>query len=500
MAADSRSLGNGINYGEQAFSGNTQKEHLTAVIPHLSEALMRRLSLLLALLVAVPAVAQNTDIESLSGLQFNFGNPGARALGMGGAFLGLADDASAVEANPAGLTILRKPEIALEARNYQGSQILSTSGTFPDVERTAFSNYSNRIQIAFASAVYPVKNFTFGAYFHEPLRNKGSGFVVPQDDPFTLRTKGTPRFFRPPGGNPVSEEECDRLISEQGPFACSRGDIKPFVTAVDIQQKTWGAAGGWQLARNFSIGAAVRYQTFRENALTVRFDEFVSRVEQVSVQATGKLGSDGDIKISEESDVSFTGGVKWTVNEKFSVGAVYKQGPSFVAPIFIANVNTDNELLEVAEATFHAPDIYGVGISYRPLPALTLNADGVRVKYSNLVDDFISIVKDVQDFEGTVYEANDVTEIRLGAEYFLPTKIPFAVRAGVWRDPAHSVVYTGPLNVDDGVGAALLYPKGNPEDHYAIGAGLAWPRFQIDVAYDNSDTFKVLSLSLVLRR
>ena len=74
---------------------------------------MRKLALVL--LLAFPLAAQNVDIEALSGLQFNFGNPGARSLGMGGAFLGLADDASAAEANPAGLTILRKPEFSIEA-------------------------------------------------------------------------------------------------------------------------------------------------------------------------------------------------------------------------------------------------------------------------------------------------------------------------------------------------------------------------------------------------
>ncbi|MGZ8831609.1 MAG: hypothetical protein ACXW19_00255 [Thermoanaerobaculia bacterium] len=80
---------------------------------------MRSFLLLIALCtLAAPLAAQNTDIEALSGLQFNFGNPGARSLGMGGAFLGRADDASAVEANPAGLTILRKAEFSLEARNY----------------------------------------------------------------------------------------------------------------------------------------------------------------------------------------------------------------------------------------------------------------------------------------------------------------------------------------------------------------------------------------------
>src|SRR5437667_11570929 len=127
---------------------------------------MRKICFFLAICVAVtaPLAAQNTDIESLAGLQFNFGNPGARSLGMGGAFLGLADDASAAEANPAGLTILRKPEVSIEARNYQEQQIFSTSGTFPEINRTAFSHSSNRAEVTFASFVYPVKNFTFGAY------------------------------------------------------------------------------------------------------------------------------------------------------------------------------------------------------------------------------------------------------------------------------------------------------------------------------------------------
>src|SRR5712692_2388027 len=119
-------------------------------------------------MVALPLAAQNTDIESVSGLQFNFGNPGARSLGMGGAFLGLADDASAAEANPAGLTILRRPEVSLEVRNYQEQQLFTTSGTFPNLTRTAFSHYSQRVEPTFFSFVYPIKKGTLGFYIHEP--------------------------------------------------------------------------------------------------------------------------------------------------------------------------------------------------------------------------------------------------------------------------------------------------------------------------------------------
>src|SRR6185503_2932057 len=57
-----------------------------------------------------------TNSETFSGFQFNFNNPGARALGMGGAFVAVADDATAVIANPAGLVILQRPELSAEVK------------------------------------------------------------------------------------------------------------------------------------------------------------------------------------------------------------------------------------------------------------------------------------------------------------------------------------------------------------------------------------------------
>jgi long-subunit fatty acid transport protein len=463
---------------------------------------MRRFVLLLALIVVVPASAQNTDIESLAGLQFNFGNPGARSLGMGGAFLGLADDATALEANPAGLTILAKPEISIEGRNYKEAQILTTSGVFPDFERTAFSNYSDRVQISFASVVYPIGNFRVGGYFHEPLRNGGGGFVVPQVNEFSGRIdKDVPSFFFPrDGGAPLSEQECEDLrLQTNDFFACSQFGLKPFITAVDIQERTWGVGGAWKIHEKFSVGATVRYQTFREEALTLRFTPDFN-IDSISVQATGELGDDGEIDIKEESDVTFSAGFKWTLNDKFSVGGAYKKGASFIAPIFGSNVLTDGELIQGSDVTFHVPDVYGVGVSFRPIPTLTFNVDGVRVTYSNLVDDFVSVIADVQDVEGQLYTAEDVTEIHVGAEYFFPTKIPFAIRGGYWRDPAHSIVYNGPQDIFEGAAAALLYPEGEDQNHYSIGAGVAWPRFQIDAAYDTSDNYKVGSISVVFRR
>ncbi len=453
----------------------------------------------LAALLALPLSAQNVDIEALSGLQFNFGNPGARSLGMGGAFLGLADDASAAEANPAGLSILRKPEFSIELRNYEEQQLFSTSGTFPDdVVRTPFTHYSNRVVPTFASAVFPVKKFTFGAYYHEPLNNKGGGVVFPTFNEFTgAQETFLPNFFLPAGGgDPISEKECDRLRLTN-PSACVEYRIDPFISALDVRQRTFGVAGAWQVHPKFSIGATARYQRFREAAFTFRFDTFFNP-STVSVQATAKADGE-DVTIEEVDDITFAVGFKWAPHDKFSVGGVYKKGPEFNTPLFFAGAATDNEFLQIADTKFHIPDIAGIGVSYRPIPVLTINVDAVHVKYSNLTDDFVASVADVRGLSGDTFEAADVTELHIGAEYFFSTRIPVAIRAGFWRDPAHSVTWRGPLTNPNFIAEALLYPEGQAQNHFSIGAGLAWPRFQIDAAYDTSENYRVASLSMVTR-
>lgn len=452
-------------------------------------------------LAALPLAAQNTDIESLSGLQFNFGNPGARSLGMGGAFLGLADDASAAEANPAGLTILRKPEITIEGRNYQEQQVFTTSGTFPDLQRTAFSHYSQRIDPTFASVVYPTKYFTIGAYYHEPLRNEGTGQVVPVTNPFTGQIKtDVPNFFLPvdangnPTGSPISSAACNQL-RQTNPFACIEYTVLPFLSSVKIQERTFGLAMAFKVG-NFSFGATARSQRFNETAFTFRVTP-TGDFSSISVQATSDIRSNNDVA-KDKTDLTFSGGFKWAPSDKFSVGGVYKQGAKFAAPTFAATESTNFDYVKAADTVFHMPDIYGAGVSFRPMPVLTINADAVRVKYSNLVDNFVSINADVRTIDNA-YKAADATELHLGGEYFFSTKIPFAMRAGYWRDPEHSITYQGPLTTPDRVGAAILFPKTKSENHLSVGAGLAWPRFQIDAAYDTSKLYKVGSISMVTR-
>jgi long-subunit fatty acid transport protein len=470
---------------------------------------MRKIAVLLATaLLALPIAAQNVDIEALSGLQFTFGNPGARSLGMGGAFLGLADDASAAEANPAGLTILRKPEVSIEVRNYLEQQIFTTTGTYPDFTRTPFTHHSDRVVVSFASVVYPIRNFTFGAYFHEPLNNEGGGVVAPQFDDFTGDQLTTvPNFYLPTEqigdeevrylGGPISRIECEqRRLQLNDPFACYEFRVDPFISALSVRQRTFGLSGAWQLHPKFSVGVTARHQRFLETAATFRFSQELDPTE-VLIQATAETRN-GQVELVEQSDTTFAVGFKWAPSDKLSFGGVFKQGPEFDAPLFYAGPATNDEFVAAAETKFHMPDIAGVGVSYRPVPNLTVNFDAVRVSYSNLVDDFVAANADVNEIEDP-FKANDVVELRLGAEYLFATRIPFAIRAGYWRDPAHSVEWNGPLNHPNFITEAILYPKGEDQDHISIGAGLAWPRFQIDAAYDTSEHYKVGSISVVTR-
>jgi long-subunit fatty acid transport protein len=116
----------------------------------------RTLSTIVAIvlvLIARPGATQDgggiSDIVST--------NPGARSLGLGGAFAALADDATSAFANPAGLVQLQRPELSLEVRS-----TITTSYTY-----TPFDITPDISGVGFASFVYPFKRWAFALYSHQ---------------------------------------------------------------------------------------------------------------------------------------------------------------------------------------------------------------------------------------------------------------------------------------------------------------------------------------------
>jgi long-subunit fatty acid transport protein len=96
--------------------------------------------------------------------QLDFSSPGARSLGLAGAFLGRADDVTAAYANPAGLQNLKRAEVSLDGRRWNSDVVIrdTSAAGFPDV-KTDSSNSG----ASFLAAAYPLKKFTLALYRHE---------------------------------------------------------------------------------------------------------------------------------------------------------------------------------------------------------------------------------------------------------------------------------------------------------------------------------------------
>src|SRR5262245_17250935 len=106
------------------------------------------------------ALAQDTRIGPPP-VQYNFAPPGARSLAMGASFIGLADDATASESNPAGLTILTKPEVSAHFRysEFENNAPNTVTGT-------GFEPFTSRVgSPSFFSVVYPWKRAAVSFYY-----------------------------------------------------------------------------------------------------------------------------------------------------------------------------------------------------------------------------------------------------------------------------------------------------------------------------------------------
>jgi hypothetical protein len=161
------------------------------------------------------------------------------------------------------------------------------------------------------------------------------------------------------------------------------------------------------------------------------------------------------------------------------------------------NRNAANITIVDEPAKFNVPDVFGFGLAVRPMTGLRVGFDINRVMYSQLTDGFADVFQ--LDTGGTgpeLFSVEDGTEVHLGAEYlFTNLATPIAVRAGVWRDPAHSIVYTGTRQDFQ----ALFRERESSYVHSAFGAGFVVQQFELNFGADLSKLVKTFSVSAVVR-
>jgi long-chain fatty acid transport protein len=429
-----------------------------------------------------PLSAQ-TNLETNAGVQFNFSTPGAGNMALGGAFLALAFDASAAYTNPAGLTTITQPETLIEARHWAYTHVFTDRGRIelpnnpPDdvVGPLRDGQAENQVTgLSYFSYVYPRRNWSFALYHHE-LVNFEADFST--FGAYLEQTRG-----RTPLGIPGALD---------GRLASLRNHMEVDIVA-------YGGSAAYRLSRGLSVGVTLSYFDF---AIDSQADRYLPGLE--SPPNPGDPLVNFQVQKGDDSDLGVAAGFLWESKQRtWSVGGVYRQGPDFS---FRAQSQPGKDALlsfppRDQEAAFHVPDVYGIGLAYRPTDAFRLALDYDRVLYSQLTDDFIDIfdlatISPQQPNEIDRFVIDDSNEIHLGIEYaFLEHWPVLTLRAGAWHEPDHSLRFEG-----KNVGFSAVFRPHGDQMHYTAGTGLALRRIQLDAAIDHSERASVLSISAGFR-
>ncbi len=357
---------------------------------------------------------------------------GARTLGMAGAFIAVADDATAASSNPGGLIQLEYPEasVVVDYVHGSGGNTLERSGWESDPVDEVSLNY--------LSVAYPFERL-------------GRNMIVSLNYQHLYNFNGNWKFeSNPIEGRLRTEFEQDGALYALGLAYCV------------------------QITPDFSAGMTINYwgdflykNGWEKNNTT--------RSELTIVTKTGAL------EIDKKNTFSFEGwnanlGFLWRISERWTLGGVFKS--PFTADIdcttkyrrtWISSAGVDEYMDEVDyREELDMPMSYGVGIAYRHSDNLTISADIHRTHW----EDFIYRLQDGRETSPVTTRSLDESDIdptiwlRLGAEYLhIRDTLCIPFRAGVFYDPAPG--------------------DGSPDDYFgfSLGTGLAYKRWIFDIAY-----------------
>ena len=423
----------------------------------------------LAVLLAAGSVFAQTELPPT--FEFSFSNPGARSMGFGGAFAALADDATAAFANPAGLVQLVSPEVSIEGRYWSYSTPYVSGGRIwgppagIGLDSTAGLRTSSSEKdlkgLSFLSFVYPTGRWSFAFYRHLVSNYEFEGTL-------------------------------DGLYSGPWPETGSVRREFAYVKTVDLQIVSYAVAGAFEVTERLSLGLAINYFEGDIDLTTgvygklqsgIPADEFFAPIPVVPENRFYSASM-----LIADQDWGLNLGIHWRPTESWRFGAFFREGPEFqtvaelqAGPTF-EPPGMSGQVIESETGGAQFPDVYGLGASYRTgNDRVTVSFEWDRVTYSSIFS---------SDDELHISNAN---EFHLGGEYAFLTLAPvISVRAGIWLDPDHQISYSG----DNYVAEAVLNP-GEDTMHYAAGIGLAFARFQLDLAADFSELVDTLSLSLI---
>ncbi len=407
-------------------------------------------------------IDRNVSSAQTSGFGF-----GARALGMGGAFIAIADDASAASWNPGGLGQLIHRQVTLsgslnsyETATTGDETLISLKGG--EVYRRVQDDtalFSQDGGIDFASFVQPVtlgeRTVTLALAYTKQGRSGESSQDI---------------YFRDSSNFPNLPDLVERPYGQ--------GEIAATITGsggLDII--SLGIATGF-LSKLF-LGASVNY--FRGEVATTGEARFRGASLRDESGAPHYLLTSDYIE-SDFSNLPIKGlsanlGILYKPSAWLSAGLVYRSGWSstenhlyrlrnrgYDRDLYPDGRVYDITLTSNESSTIEFPQSFGAGIAVRPYTPLTLSVDVTWTQWSRgKITNFPRAVQTCANPECTegklvfVYgdvaypsesprEANlqeDQVALRLGAEYvFRPGRVLVPVRVGAYRTPAIAPLFS----------------------------------------------------------
>lgn len=407
---------------------------------------------------------------------------GARAFGMGGAFIAIADDATAASWNPAGLSQLEKPEVSVvfaandlettlpgltftsEVFSQSVSEIkLSQSGSNVDFLSFAYPFRIRTLKMVSQISYQRLINLALDAHLDQPVINRVEIFHPERNQP-------QPDVF--------TESFQSGTIESAG-----GGDLITASLAVQISPfLSLGLAANY-LYRGFESNQRIEFEmtetVFNDDDGDGVFDDPMTESEAF----TFGVRQEGDL-----SGFNVNFGVLVKPAQKVSLGFIFKT-PFAIDFKFVEDEAQDRSIVETVtdDAKIEYPYSFGMGLAVHPMDQLTLSSDFTWSNWSEsrltqgkrVTKEFGEIISeeiiDDEPFPGNedvfenLREQHDTNQFRVGAEYvFL---------RGSWLIPVRAGFFTNTQYLTDGNDNGITYLG------YTVGVGFGIKDLLFDAAF-----------------
>lgn len=363
---------------------------------------------------------------------------GARALGMGGAFIAVADDATAASWNPGGLIQLERPEISIVGAFFNRS----VDSSFSDFPEASGEHSVSETRLNYFSLAYPFQSF-----------NRNMTVSLNYQSLYDFTNKW----------NFPIHQSGDGLSVTQNVDANQQGSLSALGLSYCVE-----------ILQNLSVGATFNY--WGDGLLNNnQWEQTTTRNIAGSIDGIPIIGESYSKDTNDFSGINFNLGVLWNLSGKWTVGAVLKtpftaelkHSRYFYTSIQYPGFDETQEDSFTGDEKLEMPLSYGIGVAYRMSDSFSISADVYRTEWSNYIHEDTNGNR-TSPITGKPESQSDIDathQVRLGAEYlFIKSNYVIPLRGGVFYDPAPA--------------------KGGPDNYYglSLGSGIAYGKYIFDIA------------------